>query len=79
MYLLIYVDDMFIPSCDRSQITKLKSELSSKFELKNLGCAKQFLGMEIIRDREKIMLFLSQDGYCKKMQKCLFENTNANY
>jgi len=36
-YLLLYVDDMLIASKSRSVIDKLKKDLSSELEIKNLG------------------------------------------
>ena len=44
------MDDMFIASQDKSKIQKLKSLLNSKFEMKDMGVAKNILGMEIRRD-----------------------------
>ena len=43
---------MLIVSKSRSTIDKLKEDLSSEFELKNLGEVKKVLGMEIERDRK---------------------------
>ena len=37
-------------------IVELKSQLSEKFEMKDLGAARYILGMEIIRDRKKTSL-----------------------
>jgi len=50
IYLLLYVDDMLIVSKSISAIDKLKKDLSSEFEMKNLGKAKKVLDMEIERD-----------------------------
>ena len=50
IYLLFYVDDMLIASQDKSKIQKLKSLLSSEFEMKDTGATKTILGMEIKRD-----------------------------
>ena len=50
VYLLLYVDDMLIASKDKSLISKLKSQLSRKFEIKDLHAAKKTLDMEIQRD-----------------------------
>ena len=52
IYLLLYVDDMLIASKDKSLISKLKSQLSEEFEMKDLGAEKKILGMEIRRDRK---------------------------
>ena len=67
IYLLLYVDDMLIASCDKFSIRKLKTQLSNEFEMKELGVAKKILGMEICRDRQAGKLFLSQQRYIKKV------------
>ena len=46
---------------------KLKSLLSSEFDMKDLGAAKKILGIEIHRDRRAGKLWLSQKGYIKKV------------
>jgi hypothetical protein len=52
IYLLLYVDDMLIAAKSMKEITTLKAQLSSEFEMKDLGPAKKILGMEIKRDRK---------------------------
>ena len=49
------------------EITTLKKQLSSEFEIKDLGPAKKILGMEISRDIKSRLLFLSQENYIKKV------------
>ena len=56
IYLLLYVDDMLIASQNLLTIQKLKSLLNSEFEMKEMGAAKKFLGMEIKRVREAIFV-----------------------
>ena len=67
IYLLIYVDDMLVSAKDMKVISDLKLKLSEKFEMKDLGAAKKILGMEIIRDRERGTLQLSQEDYLEKV------------
>jgi len=43
----LYVDNMLIASKSRAAIEKLKKDLSSEFEMKDLGEAKKVLGMKI--------------------------------
>jgi len=50
IYLLLYVDDMLIAFKSKSAIDKLKKDLSSEFEMKDLGEVKKVLGMKIERD-----------------------------
>lgn len=65
--LLLYVDDMLIVGQDSSKINRLKLELSKSFAMKDLGPAKQILGMEIVRDRKKGQICLSQEKYIEKI------------
>ena len=67
IYLLLYVDDMLIAAKSMKEITTLKAQLSSEFEMKDLGPAKKILGMEIKRDRKSSLLFLSQKKYIEKV------------
>lgn len=64
---LMYVDDILIESKSKEEIREIKKLLSSEFEMKDLGCAKQILGMQIIRERNKNLLFLSQKSYINKV------------
>jgi len=47
IYLILYVDDMLLVGNDKEIIQYLKSQLSSKFDMKDLGAANYILGMEI--------------------------------
>ena len=54
----LYIDDLlFIPK-GKGLITKLKSQLLAKLEMKDLGSARYILGMKIIRDRQNRKLWL---------------------
>ena len=61
--LLLYVDDMLIVGQDVSNIDNLKREYSKSFAMKDLGLAKQILGMKISRDKKVGKLWLSQEVY----------------
>jgi len=65
--LLLYVDDMLIVSHNLSRINSLKKELSKSFAMKDLGPARQILGMHISLDREAKKLWLSQEKYIEKV------------
>ena len=52
IYLLLYVDDMLIAAKSKKEITTLNSQLSSEFEMKDLGASKKILGMEITRGQK---------------------------
>ncbi|GKD07018.1 retrovirus-related pol polyprotein from transposon TNT 1-94 [Tanacetum coccineum] len=61
--LLLYVDDMLVAGSDMAKIKKLKRQLSQEFEMKDLGPAKQIIGMSIISDKTNGTLRLSQEKY----------------
>lgn len=65
--LLLYVDDMLIVGHDVKKIDKLKKELGKTFSMKDLGSAKQILGIKITRDRKAKKLWLSQERYIEKV------------
>ncbi|KAL5848374.1 hypothetical protein ACOSQ4_006387 [Xanthoceras sorbifolium] len=65
--LLLYVDDMLVAGSDMQEIMNLKRELSKQFAMKDLGAAKQILGMRIKRDTKSKTLLLSQAEYIKKV------------
>jgi len=67
IYLLLYVDDSLIASKSISAINKLKNQLSSEFEMKDLGEAKRVLGMKIDKDRKKDIVSLTQKRYLQKI------------
>ncbi|CAM8928612.1 unnamed protein product [Rhodiola kirilowii] len=69
LYLLLYVDDILIMSNSESEIAKIKKELNSNFDMKDLGTAKKILGINIVRDRPKKMMYLSQADYIDKVLK----------
>ena len=52
-YLVLYMDDMLRVGNEKEIIQNLKTQLSSKFDIKDLGAANYILGMEIKRDWAK--------------------------
>ena len=65
--LLLYVDDMLIVGHDGAKIASLKKNLNKSFAMKDLGPAKQILGMSIRRDRGARKLWVSQQKYIEKV------------
>ena len=65
--LLLDVDDMLIAGNDSKLIGKLKERLFKSFDMKDLGPAKQMLGMRITRDRKAKKLWLSQEKYVERV------------
>ena len=52
-YLMLYVNDMLIPSKNLHEIAQMKALLGREFERKDLDAEKKILGMEILKDRVK--------------------------
>ncbi|PKU60804.1 uncharacterized protein LOC110105680 [Dendrobium catenatum] len=79
LYLLVYVDDILLTGNNTKAMTDLVVQLKSKFAMKDLGPAYQFLGIKIESHPDKY--FLSQSLYANsivqmaELQKC---NSVAN-
>ncbi|KAM0041859.1 putative RNA-directed DNA polymerase [Helianthus debilis subsp. tardiflorus] len=59
--LIIYVDDMIVTGNDEEEMKRLKANLFSEFEMKDLGRLKYFLGIEVLRSNRGI--FICQKKY----------------
>lgn len=60
---LVYVDDLIITGDDEQEIRRTKENLSVRFQIKELGELKHFLGLEV--DRTEKGLFLCQQKYAR--------------
>ncbi|KAJ9565416.1 hypothetical protein OSB04_001382 [Centaurea solstitialis] len=60
---LVYVDDLIITGDDEREIHQTRANLSVRFQMKELGELKHFLGLEV--DRTKEGLFLCQQKYTR--------------
>jgi Reverse transcriptase (RNA-dependent DNA polymerase) len=67
LFLLLYVDDILIAGHDTQMIDMLKKEMSKLFDMKDMGQARQILGMQIIHDRKTRRLWLSQEKYIERV------------
>ena len=54
--LVVHVDDFVITGSDSKGISSLKSFLHSQFHTKDLGMLKYFLGIEVRKSKQGIML-----------------------
>uniref|UniRef100_A0A803NDX7 Retrovirus-related Pol polyprotein from transposon TNT 1-94-like beta-barrel domain-containing protein n=1 Tax=Chenopodium quinoa TaxID=63459 RepID=A0A803NDX7_CHEQI len=64
---LISVGQLACEGSDMNDIIKLKHQLSKEFDMKDLGPAKNILGMQITRDKQRGTLQLSQLEYIKRV------------
>ncbi|XP_028094659.1 uncharacterized protein LOC114294708 [Camellia sinensis] len=59
--LIVYVDNIVVTGNDEEEVTHLKRQLAKKFEIKDLGPLRYFLGIEVARSDKDI--FISQRKY----------------
>jgi hypothetical protein len=63
IYVVLYVDDMLLVGNNMDVIKEVKSQLSSKFDMKDLGAANFILGMDIKRDHANKKIWLNHRKY----------------
>jgi hypothetical protein len=66
VYLLLYVDDMLIVG-NTSNVREVVEQVTKAYDCRDLGAAKQFLGMVITRDRGSRTILLSQPEPIKQL------------
>ncbi|CAJ2657582.1 unnamed protein product [Trifolium pratense] len=59
--LIVYVDDIVLPGNDTVEMGRVKEKLAADFEIKDLGSMRYFLGMEVARSKDGIVV--SQQKY----------------
>ncbi|KAM1128224.1 hypothetical protein ACFX15_037517 [Malus domestica] len=78
IFLVLYVDDILLASSCSHLLQSTKRMLSDNFEMKDLGEAHYVLGIEIVRDRKRRLIGLSQKGYIERMlEKFHMESCNS--
>jgi hypothetical protein len=60
IWLLVWVNDILVAAQGEERVAKVKAHLTAKFDVRDLGPATYFLGMELSRDREAPSLKLTQ-------------------
>ncbi|GJU37394.1 ribonuclease H-like domain-containing protein [Tanacetum coccineum] len=63
--LLVYVDDIVVTGNNVNEIENFKQILKSKFQIKDLGKLKYFMGIEVLDNKDGICL--SQRKYCLEL------------
>jgi hypothetical protein len=67
MYVLVYVDDIIVTSSTAQAVPMLIKNLGDDFALKDLGDLHYFLGIEVKKVKDGIVL--SQDKYANDLLK----------
>jgi hypothetical protein len=79
MYIVLYVDDLLIASEDEQEVAALKCELAKRFEMKDLGPVKRFLGIQVERGmfNGRLGMKLQQADYIRTvLERHGMENCN---
>ena len=56
LILLVYMDDVLLTSNNKAEVDEFKVLLNQKFKLKDLGDLRYFLGLEVARSDQGIVL-----------------------
>ena len=64
--IIVWVDDMVLIG-SKAEVTWMKSAISKRFKIKDLGNVKFFLSMLVERDRHKRWIYLSQGAYIQNV------------
>ena len=67
IYLILFVDDLLICGKNKVKIEKIKSILSKRFKMKDLGEVKNYLGISINYDSDKNLMTMSQERYIESL------------
>lgn len=83
--LIVYVDDIVLTRNHEEEMKRIKLLLSNKFEIKDLGSLRYFLGMEVVRSKQEILVsqwkyaldLLSETGMsgCRPVETFMDSNT----
>ena len=67
--ILVYVDDALFTGSNPKLLSSHKKQFMKQWESRDLGEAKEYLGIQIIRDRKKKTITLDQATYALKVIK----------
>jgi hypothetical protein len=68
IYLVVYVDDIVVTSCSQDVIMTLLQDLRYDFALKDLGELHYFLGIQVTKQRDGLLL--TQEKYATEILQC---------
>lgn len=65
--IIVYVDDILLIHKRKDVILNMHNALAERYELRNLGPVRHYLGMRIIRCRRTRRIWISQDTYIEEI------------
>ena len=71
IFIGVYVDNLILAARNEKQLNQVKEKLSSKFDIKDLGELKYFLGMKVEPNRETRSIWIGQPAYTENFLKRL--------
>ena len=77
MILNLYVNDLLLLGEDLSKIEDVKRQLGKLYQMKDLGPASSYLGIQITRDRNTQAIWIDQEAYIENALK-RFDLIDAN-
>ncbi|CAI7897616.1 unnamed protein product, partial [Closterium sp. NIES-54] len=69
-YILVYVDDLVFATADTEALTLVKSELQKRHTCTDLGELRSYLGLQIIRERARRTITLTQSQMGHQVLQC---------
>ena len=69
VYIGVYVDDIILAGRDEKRLQEIKGDFSKKFDIKDLGELKYFLGMKVVQDKGNNYIWIGQPAYTKNLLK----------
>ena len=81
MILILYVDDLLLLGEDLSKINDVKHQLGKLYQMKDLGPASSYFGIQITRDQNTRAIWIDQQVYMentlKRFELLYANNTNT--
>jgi len=63
VFILVYVDDLIVAGESLAGVAAIKSGISARFDVRDMGEVKDFIGMKVMRDKASKKLTLSNPGH----------------
>ena len=71
MFIGVYVDDIILAAKNKKRLKQVKEDLSNKFDIKDLGELKYFLGIKVEQNKESGSIWIGQPAYTENLLKRL--------
>jgi len=69
VFVLVYVDDLIVAGETLAGVNAIKRSVSARFDVRDMGEVKDFIGMKVMRDKAAKQLTLSNPGHIMTLLK----------